>query len=151
MPLFHIETGMDQVIGRAEEKKIPDRKLATGSPELIAVYGRRRVGNTYLVRTYLKDSIVFELTGIHGASLADQLKNFSLALGKAIKSPAPIAIATGWLEAFNDLDTYLLDTLDAGKTVVLFFDEFPLLHSPRSNFLRDSIIGGHVPERNDPA
>lgn len=82
------------------------------------------MGKTYLVRTYLKDHIIFELSGIHGASLPDQLKNFSLALGKAIKSPAPIAPAPSWLEAFNDLDVYLLDRLDPGKTAVLFFDDY---------------------------
>src|ERR1700722_7846593 len=127
---------MDQIIGRTEEKIILEQKLATGDPELIAIYGRRRVGKTYLIRTYLKDRIKFELTGIHGASLADQLKNFSLALGKALKSTAPIATASSWLESFNNLDIYLLDHLDPNRTAVLFFDEFPWLHSPRSNFLR---------------
>lgn len=66
----------------------------------------------------------------------DQLKNFSLALGKAINSPAPIATADSWLEAFYDLDKYLLDKLDTEKPAVLFFDEFPWLHTHRSNFLR---------------
>jgi AAA+ ATPase superfamily predicted ATPase len=41
-----------------------NQKLASGNPELIAVYGRRRVGKTYLIRTSLKNSIVFEMTGI---------------------------------------------------------------------------------------
>lgn len=127
---------MESVIGRTEEKRILDQKLSSGSPELIAVYGRRRVGKTYLVRTYLKNNIVFELTGIHGATMPDQLKNFSIALGKAINSPAPIITAASWLEAFNDLDRYLLENLDPKKKAVLFFDEFPWLHTQRSNFLR---------------
>jgi AAA+ ATPase superfamily predicted ATPase len=127
---------MDQVIGRIGEKKILDQKLATNDPELIAIFGRRRVGKTYLVRTYLKDRIVFELTGIHRASLTDQLKNFSLALGRSLKSTTPIATAPSWLQAFNDLDIYLLENLDPNVPAVLFFDEFPWLHSPRSNFLR---------------
>ena len=127
---------MEVIIGRSEEKKILDYKLRTANPELIAVYGRRRVGKTYLIRSHLKDNIVFEVTGIHGASMPDQLKNFSLALGKAIQSTAPIAVAPSWLEAFYDLDKYLLDKLEPEKTAVLFFDEFPWLHSRRSNFLR---------------
>ena len=127
---------MEAIVGRIEEKKILNYKLTTQSAELIAVYGRRRVGKTYLIRTYLKDSLVFEMTGIHGAKLTDQLKNFSLALGFAIKSQAPIAIADSWLQAFYDLDRYLLDKLDPNNPAVLFFDEFPWIHSPRSNFLR---------------
>lgn len=127
---------MGILIGRAEEQKILNQKLTTGTPELIAVYGRRRVGKTYLIRTTLKDSIVFEMTGIHEASLKEQLRNFSLALGLAIKSPAPLATADSWLQAFHDLDKYLLDTIDADKPAVLFFDEFPWTHTPRSNFLR---------------
>ena len=58
---------MEQLIGREEEKRILNRMLTTGSPELVAIYGRRRVGKTYLVHTFLKDKIIFELTGIHGA------------------------------------------------------------------------------------
>jgi hypothetical protein len=127
---------MDKVIGRIEEKTILDQRLATADPELIAIYGRRRVGKTYLIRTYLKDRIIFELTGIHAANLEDQLKNFSLALGRALKSTTPIATAPNWLEAFNNLDIFLLDNLDPNRKTVLFFDEFPWLHSPRSNFLR---------------
>lgn len=127
---------MKSLIGRREESKILDQKLASNEPELIAVYGRRRVGKTYLIRTYLKKHIAFELTGIHGASLTEQLSNFSLALGSALKSPAPVAPASNWLQAFNNLDTYLLNNLPAEKPVVLFFDEFPWLNTPRSNFLR---------------
>ena len=112
---------METVLGRKEEIKILDYKLSTGSPELIAVYGRRRVGKTYLIRTHLKKNIVFEVTGIHGARMEDQLKNFSLALGKAINSPAPIVTADSWLKAFYDLDKYLLDKLDTKKPAVGFF------------------------------
>jgi predicted AAA+ superfamily ATPase len=127
---------MQAIVGRVEEQRILKQKLETGNPELIAVYGRRRVGKTYLIRKYLKDSIVFEVTGIHKASFADQLKNFSLALGHAIKTTAPLAAADSWLQAFHDLDRYLLDKLEPKKTAVLFFDEFPWMHTPRSNFLR---------------
>lgn len=127
---------MKTIVGRISEQRILSQKLISNNPELIAIYGRRRVGKTYLIRTALKDNIVFEMTGIHDASLADQLKNFSLALGQAIKSPAPLAIADSWLQAFFDLDRYLLDKLDADKSSVIFFDEFPWIHTPRSNFLR---------------
>jgi hypothetical protein len=127
---------MAEVIGRIPEKDLLKRKLASGMAELIAVYGRRRVGKTYLIRTYCREAIVFEITGIHEASLKDQLKNFSLALSRATKSPAPLAIPEDWIQAFEDLDRYLLDTISATRPAVLFFDEFPWLQTRKSNFLQ---------------
>ena len=106
---------MNFIVGRKEEQKILARKLVTNRPELIALYGRRRVGKTYLVRNYYKEFIVFEMTGIHEASYADQLKNFSLALGRAINSPAPLAAPDSWIQAFDDLDRFLIDKLSSDK------------------------------------
>ncbi len=119
-----------------EEQDILARKLSSGRPELIAVYGRRRIGKTYLIRTYFEKDIVFEMSGIHEATYEEQLQNFSLALGRALKSPAPLATASNWIQAFDDLSRYLLDTLDPAKPAVLFFDEFPWVQTPKSNFLR---------------
>jgi AAA+ ATPase superfamily predicted ATPase len=115
---------MKLIAGRTEEQKILARKLASPNPELIAVYGRRRAGKTYLIRTFFESNMVFEMSGVHAASFTDQLKNFSLALGRAVKSPAPIGVATSWIQAFDDLDRYLLDKLGPRKPAVLFFDEF---------------------------
>lgn len=127
---------MSVLVGRFEERKIFENKLLSGNPELIAVYGRRRVGKTYLIRTFLKEHIAFEMVGIHEADLPDQLKNFSISLGKAIKSKAPLSVPDSWQQAFHDLDKYLVENMDTQKPVVFFFDEFPWLHTPRSNFLR---------------
>jgi predicted AAA+ superfamily ATPase len=127
---------MTEVIGREAEQKILTEKLVSSRPELIALYGRRRVGKTYLIRTFLKNEIVFEISGIHEASLKDQLKNFSLALTRATKSVAPLAIPTDWIQAFDDLDRYLVDILLPDQPAVLFFDEFPWLETPRSKFLK---------------
>ncbi|MCD2423115.1 ATP-binding protein [Niabella pedocola] len=127
---------MNTIIGRSEEQKILNRLLASGRPELIAVYGRRRVGKTYLIRALFKKEMVFEMSGIHDAALTDQLRNFSIALGKAIASPAPLAPPDNWIQAFAYLDQYLLDLLDGSRPAVLFFDEFPWIHTPRSNFLQ---------------
>lgn len=121
--------------GRIEEQKILARKMSSGEAELIAVYGRRRVGKTFLIRTYCKDRIIFEVTGIHEASFKDQLQNFSLALQAAMKSKVPIATPENWIKAFHMLDQYLAD-LPKNKSAVLFFDEFPWLHTQKSGFLQ---------------
>jgi uncharacterized protein len=127
---------MDEVIGRITEQKILKDKLGSAKPELIAIYGRRRVGKTYLIRTLLQKEICFEISGIHEASLKDQLKNFSMALGRATKSPAPLAIPSDWIQAFEDLDRYLMEKLPTDQPAVLFFDEFPWFHTVKSNFLK---------------
>ncbi|WP_225974255.1 ATP-binding protein [Arachidicoccus ginsenosidivorans] len=62
------------IIGRLAEQEILSYRLSTQDPELIAIYGRRRVGKTYLVRTFYADNIVFEFSGIHQTSTKKQLE-----------------------------------------------------------------------------
>lgn len=126
---------MSQLIGRPAEQTILGLKMGSATPELIAVIGRRRVGKTYLVRTYCAGTIVFELTGMHESTLRTQLQNFSMAMQKATKSPLVMPAPESWLQAFTILDSYL-DSLPADKPAVIFFDEFPWLHTPKSNFLQ---------------
>jgi len=95
------------LIGRIEEQQILASRLASADPELIAVYGRRRVGKTYLIRTFCKDHIIFEFTGIHESGMKTQLENFSQALQQATKSAVALAIPGNWLQAFAMLDVYI--------------------------------------------
>jgi AAA+ ATPase superfamily predicted ATPase len=125
---------MNTVIGRVEEQKILHLKKASNKAELIAVLGRRRVGKTYLIRNYFGKEMAFELAGMHDATLKTQLQNFAIALQKATKSLVQAAAPANWLEAFTILDSYI-DTLPDTQSVVIFLDEFPWLHSPKSNFL----------------
>ena len=53
-----------------------DTVLASRDPELVAVYGRRRVGKTFLIREYMKPHLVLEVVGMHDQSTAVQLANF---------------------------------------------------------------------------
>ncbi len=82
---------MEAIIGRDEEKKILGQMLVSKEAELIAIYGRRRVGKTFLVRNFYHKQMVFEFTGVHEASLAQQLAGFSEALQGAMKAPLPPA------------------------------------------------------------
>lgn len=68
---------MQGLIGREKEIQILEDVLASSYAELVALYGRRRVGKTFLVRTVYEKQIVFELTGLKDASLAGQLENFT--------------------------------------------------------------------------
>ena len=126
---------MKDLIGRAEEQQILAAKMSSGEAELIAVYGRRRVGKTYLVRTFCRSSLVFEFAGIHEATVADQLDNFSQVLRKSMKVSIPLAVPVSWVQAFDYLDQYL-DSLSIKEPAVVFFDEFPWIHTQKSGFLQ---------------
>lgn len=123
------------IIGRLAEQKILSYRLSTPDPELIAVYGRRRVGKTYLVRTFFADKIVFEFSGIHESSTKAQLENFSETLQLATGSALELATPKSWLKAFTMLSKYL-NSLPINKKAVVFFDEFPWIDTPRSGFLQ---------------
>ena len=126
---------MNLLSGRKEEQRILGLKIGSATPELIAVIGRRRVGKTYLVRTYCASTIVFELNGMHKATLRKQLQNFSISMQKATKSPLVMPTPESWLQAFMILESYV-DSLPTNKSAVIFFDEFPWLHTAKSNFIQ---------------
>ena len=71
-----------KLIGREPELGALNRYFSSGRSEFIAVYGRRRVGKTFLIRKSVDDQFAFFMTGVHGASKTDQLLNFSIALQK---------------------------------------------------------------------
>jgi hypothetical protein len=121
------------VIGRAAERAEFVRALQSGRPELIAVYGRRRVGKTYLIRNFFAKHLSFELTGERDASLATQLRNFATSLGShtGLSHAAP----SDWAAAFRELANYLEPQLRSTKRRVIFFDELPWLAARRSGFL----------------
>ena len=64
------------MIGREKEKQYLEDYLDSGKSEFIAVYGRRRVGKTFLIRQVIGDKACFSLTGMENADLRDQLANF---------------------------------------------------------------------------
>ena len=123
------------IIGRIAEQKVLAAMLESSEAELLAIYGRRRVGKTYLIRSFLRESIVFEFTGIHQAARKTQLENFSQALQLGTKSSVSLATPTSWLQAFVMLDAYI-NTLPSDKAAVIFFDEFPWIETHRSGFLQ---------------
>jgi AAA+ ATPase superfamily predicted ATPase len=126
---------MEKIVGRIAEKKILKDAMTSGSAELIAIYGRRRIGKTFLVRSVYEKQLVFEFTGVHNAKMPEQLDNFARALTKASSSPAPLAAPANWSIAFDILEKFLTPVLQK-QTAVIFFDEFPWINSPKSNFLK---------------
>ena len=123
------------LVGRHSEKRIIDRLLKSQESEFLAVYGRRRVGKTYLIREYLKTHIVFECTALLDITKEQQLLNFEITLNRLHGQPT--AKHQSWLEAFESLGSYLdgLSKTRKGKKKVIFFDEIPWFDTPRAGFL----------------
>ena len=129
---------MCTIIGRKQEIAELTRRYESGRAEFIAVYGRRRVGKTFLINEVLGDGMVFHHTGLspydrkRKVSLKAQLQNFHFSLIR--HGLEGIAQPKSWLEAFFLLEQ-LLERLDNGSRQVVFIDELPWMDTPRSGFL----------------
>lgn len=121
-----------ELVGRREELKTLNEYLSSDRSEFIAVYGRRRVGKTFLIRKVVEDHFAFFMTGVHGVSKSEQLINFSIALQKYTRS-STMQTFRSWLLAFHALSQYL-ETLPKGKKVV-FIDELPWMDTAKSGFI----------------
>ena len=124
---------MLEIIGRTDEKKLLDKILNSDEAELVAVYGRRRVGKTYLIRNGFEKQLVFEFSGIHHATLNQQLESFGTALTRAARA-LPVATPLNWVRAFQVLADFLSPLLKRQRKVI-FFDELPWINTPKSGFL----------------
>ena len=127
------------MIGRDKEQKELEKLYESGRPELVAIYGRRRVGKTYLVDETFQDRIVFRHAGLSPLGedqkglLKAQLAHFYNSL--KLHGMADINCPESWLDAFFLLEKYL-QYKDDGTRQVVFLDELPWLDTPRSGFIR---------------
>lgn len=122
------------IIGREEEIKILERLLGSKEPELLAIYGRRRVGKTFLIRTYYHKQLVFSCSGQYNGKTKEQLINFTEQLNDWFPQHKQLSVAETWQQAFSRLRISLEATRESGKKV-LFFDELPWLDNHKSGFL----------------
>ena len=125
---------MEKLIGREIEKSILQEALDSHAPELMALFGRRRVGKTFLVRQHYAGCLAFEFTGTREAKLSQQLRNFTKALGKAAGNDKLYRVPDNWSDAFDQLTHFLTSKIRTKKAVV-FLDEFPWLNTHKSGFL----------------
>lgn len=118
-------------IGRTEEKRLLLHAAAREESRFVAVFGRRRVGKTFLIRHVLGDQMTFYMTGLSNAKNKQQLLNFHTALqrqgGKALDIPQ------NWFLAFQQLIDFLEASTQEKK--VVFLDELPWLAAKKSDFL----------------
>ncbi len=126
---------IQNIAGRKREMQILSDALSSHRSELIAVYGRRRIGKTYLIREYFENKITFSFTGLSEGKKPEQIKNFMLKLNEVTNKFAAQKQPADWLEAFSLLKTFLKGKKESRKKKVLFIDEFPWVDSHKSGFL----------------
>lgn len=123
-----------RIIGRQKEIALLDEIYESPKSEFVAVYGRRRIGKTYLVDKMFGDQYDFYLTGIYEGTRKEQLTNFAHQL-EIYSKQQPCYIPKDWMEAFFMLRKYLT-TLSYKWRIVIFIDEMPWLDTHNSRFLK---------------
>ena len=119
-----------KIIGRDAENAKLKSWYKSGKAEFIAIYGRRRVGKTYLVNTFFDNLFTFDATGIIGGSRLEELDAFYSALKEyGFTGPKP----KKWMEAFESLKGLLKEKIVKGKRAVVFIDELPCLATDRKS------------------
>ena len=126
---------MNKVIGRENQLLLLNNTLISNKSELVAVYGRRRVGKTFLIRETFNKHFAFEISGIPQGSIKIQLANFYNELVKRSKKIEKYPKPTNWMEAFSLLEK-LLDGLKTKSKKVIFIDEFPWMYTQKSKFVQ---------------
>ena len=135
------------MIGRKSELIRFQEAMESDQSEFIAVYGRRRVGKTFLIRQAFANHFTFAHTGIAKGSMHEQLVNFQDSLIDCGYKDCPIP--QSWLEAFRYLKKVIAESNDIRK--VVFIDEMPWMDTPRSNFTAalEHFWNGWASARND--
>lgn len=124
-----------EVIGRTDEKRFLDKLVGSAKAEFLVVYGRRRVGKTYLVYEYLKPQLVFAFSGAYGVPVRKQIGNFFTEYLRFTHAQLHTEQPAHWQAAFTYLAEYLRSlNPPPGQKAIAFLDELPWLDTPKSGF-----------------
>ena len=120
-----------KLVGRQYEWDLLDEVMKSGESEMVIVYGRRRVGKTFLINRFFDNTYAFKHTGVFNKSTGTQLERFAASLEDY--SGEAVAVPENWYKAFDMLKAYLR-TVRSEKKVV-FIDEMPWLDTAGSDFV----------------
>ena len=119
-------------ISRRQEIRLLQAIKDSGEAEFVAVYGRRRVGKTYLIQQFFDNKFAFSATGIIEGTREEELFAFTSAMiAVGYTGPQPKT----WLEAFEGLKSVLERQPHKGRQVI-YIDELPCFDTPKSGFVR---------------
>ncbi|MES2613844.1 MAG: ATP-binding protein [Bdellovibrionota bacterium] len=131
-----------EIVGRARETQLLSDVFSSKEPEFVVMYGRRRIGKTYLIKNLFKKLVkkdFFIVTGKYNASKQEQLTLFQESLEKTFYAGSRLSGITSWEEGFRLLCAGVETTIKnkPNERIVLFFDEISWLSQPKSGFLEN--------------
>lgn len=126
-----------KIIGREKEIDKFNKILFSNQAEFLAIYGRRRVGKTFLIRQHFKNNLIFDFSGTKDSSITQQLSNFFEEYLKRTQGQRETKTPTSWHEAFRYLAHFLTTEsgLNPNQKLVVFIDEMPWIDTPKSEFI----------------
>ena len=125
---------MEKIVGRLEEQKLLLSLKDSSKAEFVALYGRRRVGKTFLINQLFGSDFAFKMTGVLDGSLKDQLAAFSDSMddfGYDMEEKPK-----DWMEAFKLLKRALKPRVESGAPCVIFLDELPAMDAKKSGIAK---------------
>lgn len=125
------------ILGREKEIEKLDQLYQSNKAEFLALYGRRRVGKTYLIWQYFKDkkhTLFFDVTGLKNGDMAAQIANVMDRIGKIFYGGLKLQHEKNWRDVF-ELINDAIEKQRQAKKIVLFFDELPWMATPKSKLL----------------
>ena len=120
----------ENIIGREQEISKLENYISSRKSEFIAIYGRRRVGKTFLIKEMFEGRFTFRVTGKDNVSTKEQLTNFGFALLEQMNVDT---MPKDWEEAFRLLQKAIENMPEGAK--VIFFDELPWFDTRSSHFI----------------
>jgi uncharacterized protein len=127
----------EQIVDRKEQKELLREILSSDKAEFVALFGRRRVGKTYLIKTFFKQTncMFFHVTGSNNDSMATQIQRFVSEIGVSFYNNAELKPPKKWADVFEQL-TKAIASVPKNMKIVLFFDELPWMATRRSKLIQ---------------
>ena len=134
------------LIGREKEKAALTRAYQSDTSRFVAVYGRRRIGKTFLIRETFNYSFTFQHSGLARGKFQDQLSSFAESLASAGGHEVSLR---NWMDAFKELKKLICASKHARK--VVFIDELSWMDTPRSDLMMalENFWNGFASARKD--
>ncbi len=123
---------LQKIIGRKDEIAKLENIVSSDHAELVAVYGRRRIGKTYLIKEFFNEKFDYYATGIFGGTKEDELRAFCDTLLQ--KNICKLSDIKSWFDAFTALRDYIQSLKK--KKIIIFLDELPWFDAPAGQFIK---------------